>query len=53
MPGILARYFLASSWSPAGFNWEHWKDDGFEAAMTQLSERDGPGRDCYGVSACA
>ena len=35
--GIMARYFAASSWSPAGFNWEHWKDDQFEAALTQLS----------------
>ena len=34
--GILARYFLASSWSPNGFNWEHWKDDQFEAAMKTL-----------------
>ena len=40
--GILARYFLASSWSPAGFNWEHWKDDQFEAAMTTLSEATDP-----------
>ncbi len=40
--GILARYFLASSWSPAGFNWEHWKDDQFEAAMTALSDATDP-----------
>ncbi len=41
-PGILARYFLATSWSPAGFNWEHWKDDQFEAAMTTLAEATDP-----------
>ena len=40
--GVLARYFLASSWSPAGFNWEHWKDDQFETAMTQLSDATDP-----------
>jgi ABC-type transport system substrate-binding protein len=36
--GVMARYFLASSFSPAGFNWEHWKDDAFEKDMVQLSE---------------
>ena len=40
--GIMARYFAASSWSPAGFNWEHWKDDQFEAALTQLSDATDP-----------
>jgi ABC-type transport system substrate-binding protein len=40
--GVLARYFLASSWSPAGFNWEHWKDDQFETAMTQLADATDP-----------
>ena len=40
--GIMARYFLASSFSPAGFNWEHWKDDAFEADMSQLSNATDP-----------
>ena len=42
--GVLARYFLASSWSPQGFNWEHWKDDQFEAAMTELSNATDPAK---------
>jgi ABC-type transport system substrate-binding protein len=36
--GLMARYFLESSFSPNGFNFEHWKDPEFEAAMTALSE---------------
>ena len=36
--GILARYFLATSFSPAGFNWEHWRDDAFEQDMKELAE---------------
>lgn len=40
--GVLARYFLASSFSPQGFNWEHWKDDKFEAAMTELADATDP-----------
>ena len=39
----MARYFAASSFSPAGFNWEHWKDAGFEQALAQLSEATDPG----------
>ena len=40
--GIMARYFAASSFSPAGFNWEHWRDDKFEAALTLLAEATDP-----------
>ena len=41
--GVMARYFAASSFSPAGFNWEHWKDEPFEQALAQLSEATDPG----------
>lgn len=40
--GIMARYFAASSFSPAGFNWEHRRDDKFEAALTLLAEATDP-----------
>ncbi|MGI4942658.1 MAG: ABC transporter substrate-binding protein, partial [Janthinobacterium lividum] len=40
--GIMARYFAASSWSPAGFNWEHWRDAEFETALQTLSEATAP-----------
>jgi len=40
--GIMARYFARRSWSPAGFNWEHWTDEGFEAALQRLAEADDP-----------
>ena len=40
--GVMARYFAASSFSPAGFNWEHWKDDQFEQALAQLSDATDP-----------
>ncbi len=40
--GVMARYFLASSFSPGGFNWEHWKDDAFEKDMVDLSEATDP-----------
>lgn len=40
--GVMARYFAAASFSPAGFNWEHWHDDEFEAALKQLSEASDP-----------
>jgi peptide/nickel transport system substrate-binding protein len=36
-PGVLARYFAAASFSPNGFNFEQWKDDGFEAALSALA----------------
>lgn len=39
----MARYFAASSFSPAGFNWEHWKDEQFEQALAQLSDATNPG----------
>lgn len=40
--GIIARYFAASSFSPAGFNWEHWSDPQFEAALKEASEATDP-----------
>ncbi len=40
--GIMARYFAAASWSPNGFNFEHWKDDEFEAALDQLANSTDP-----------
>ena len=43
--GVMARYFLASSFSPAGFNWEHWKDDEFEKDMTATVRSDRSGHD--------
>lgn len=38
--GVMARYFLAANFSPSGFNFEHWKDDAFEAALKDLAEAD-------------
>ena len=40
--GVMARYFAASSFSPAGFNWEHWTDPAFEAALKDISEATDP-----------
>jgi peptide/nickel transport system substrate-binding protein len=31
--GVMARYFAAANFSPAGSNFEQWKDDKFEAAL--------------------
>ena len=31
--GMMARYFAAANFSPAGSNFEQWKDDKFEAAL--------------------
>jgi peptide/nickel transport system substrate-binding protein len=36
--GIMARFFSAASFSPTGLNFEHWKDDQFEAALAALAE---------------
>ena len=36
--GAMFRYFAASNFSPAGFNFEHWKDDKFEDAFTKLAD---------------
>ena len=40
--GIMARYFAARSFSPAGFNWEHWTDEQFEAALERLAQASDP-----------
>jgi ABC-type transport system substrate-binding protein len=39
---FMARYFLSAYFSPNGFNFEHWKDDKFEAALTTLAESTDP-----------
>jgi ABC-type transport system substrate-binding protein len=36
--GVMARYFAAANFTPNGGNWEHWKDDKFEAALETLAE---------------
>ena len=36
--GMMFRYFAAANFSPAGSNWEQWKDDKFEDALKTLSE---------------
>ncbi len=36
--GMMARYFAAANASPAGSNFEQWKDDKFEAALDTLGE---------------
>jgi peptide/nickel transport system substrate-binding protein len=36
--GIMVRYFAAASFSPNGFNFEHWTDEKFEAALATISE---------------
>jgi peptide/nickel transport system substrate-binding protein len=36
--GIMARYFSSANFSPNGFNFEQWKDDAFDAALTALAE---------------
>lgn len=40
--GIMARYFAAANFSPNGFNFEQWKDDGFEDALKTLAESTDP-----------
>jgi peptide/nickel transport system substrate-binding protein len=39
---FMARYFLSAYFSPNGFNFEHWKDDKFEAALAALAESADP-----------
>jgi peptide/nickel transport system substrate-binding protein len=36
--GIMARYFSSANFAPNGFNFEHWKDDKFDAALATLAE---------------
>jgi peptide/nickel transport system substrate-binding protein len=40
--GIMARYFSSANFSPNGFNFEQWKDDDFDNALTTLSEANDP-----------
>jgi peptide/nickel transport system substrate-binding protein len=40
--GIMARYFSSANFSPNGFNFEQWKDDKFDAALTKLAESTDP-----------
>jgi ABC-type transport system substrate-binding protein len=40
--GILVRYFSAQFWAPNGFNWGEWKDEAFEAAMSDLEKSTDP-----------
>ncbi len=39
---VMSRYFSASNFSPNGFNFEHWKDDKFEVAMSTLEAATDP-----------
>lgn len=36
--GVMARYFSSANFAPNGFNFEEWKDDQFDAALTDLAE---------------
>jgi ABC-type transport system substrate-binding protein len=38
----MARFFTEAYFSPNGFNFEHWKDDEFEASLTRLAESTDP-----------
>jgi peptide/nickel transport system substrate-binding protein len=40
--GVMARYFSSANFSPNGFNFEQWKDDGFDEALTTLAESSEP-----------
>ena len=40
--GVMARYFSSDNFSPHGFNFEQWKDDAFDEALTTLSEASDP-----------
>jgi peptide/nickel transport system substrate-binding protein len=40
--GIMARYFSSANFSPNGFNFEQWKDDAFDNALTTLAESSDP-----------
>ena len=41
-PGVMVRYFSASTFSPNGFNFPHWKDEQFEADMSALANASDP-----------
>jgi peptide/nickel transport system substrate-binding protein len=40
--GIMARYFSSANFSPNGFNFEQWKDDEFDTALTTLANTTDP-----------
>jgi peptide/nickel transport system substrate-binding protein len=40
--GVMARAFSAAYFSPNGFNFPHWRDDKFEAALAKLAESTDP-----------
>jgi peptide/nickel transport system substrate-binding protein len=40
--GTMARFFAAANFSPAGSNFEHWKDDKFEADLDTLGNATDP-----------
>jgi ABC-type transport system substrate-binding protein len=40
--GVMARYFSSANFSPNGFNFEQWKDDDFDNALTTLAEASDP-----------
>jgi ABC-type transport system substrate-binding protein len=40
--GMMARYFAAANFSPAGSNFEQWKDDKFEAALDAAANATDP-----------
>ena len=40
--GVMARYFSSANFSPNGFNFEQWKDDAFDEALTTLAEASDP-----------
>jgi len=38
----MARYFSSANFSPAGFNFEQWKDEAFDNALSSLAEANDP-----------
>jgi peptide/nickel transport system substrate-binding protein len=39
---IMARYFASANFTPNGFNFGHWKDDKFDAALVKLAKTGDP-----------
>ena len=40
--GVMARYFSSANFAPLGFNFEQWKDDKFDVALTTLETATDP-----------
>jgi ABC-type transport system substrate-binding protein len=40
--GVMARYFSSANFAPNGFNFEQWKDDKFDASLTELETATDP-----------